>query len=223
MESNITMESSETYGMADKADSITGTVADRADGNKRRLLQHSDQVIIFLIIYDCIAVSLSFLIALLLRFDFRYSQIPDDMLLSWAGFTPFYVIFCVVVFWMLHLYKSIWRFASFTELKRIMLATFITCLIHFMFITLLFETMPAAYYVVGALLQFFFVAGIRFMYRFVLLLRSDRVKFMVHVDNVMLVGAGSAGQMILRDIKRAGEVNERVVCIIDDNKNGVSR
>lgn len=82
--------------------------------------------------------------------------------------------------------------------------------------------MPISYYLAGAVFQLFLVLGIRFSYRFVLLFREARkANASVHenADNVMLIGAGNAGQMILRDFKRAKEIKERVVCFIDDNSN----
>ena len=81
--------------------------------------------------------------------------------------------------------------------------------------------MPISYYFMGALLQFLAILGIRFSYRFVLLLRSDRTanQSTEKGANVMLIGAGNAGQMILRDISKAKETNDKVCCFIDDNEN----
>ena len=81
--------------------------------------------------------------------------------------------------------------------------------------------MPITYYIVGVAIQFLLILFIRFAYRFVLLERSKRAKELQKTlaSRVMLIGAGSAGQMILRDLHGANEVNERVCCIIDDNRN----
>ena len=68
-------------------------------------------------------------------------------------------------------------------------------------------------------MQFGMILAIRFSYRFVLLERSIRIKKEADAAHIMLIGAGQAGQMILRDILRQKETKERVVCIIDDNKN----
>lgn len=78
--------------------------------------------------------------------------------------------------------------------------------------------MPISYYVIGTTVQFIATLGIRFFYRFVLLLRG-RTNNEVQKKNVMIVGAGSAGQMLFRDIKHAKEINETVACFIDDNPN----
>lgn len=122
------------------------------------------------------------------------------------------------MFWFMRLYKSIWRFASYAELMRVILATIVTGCIHIIVVTICVLRMPISYYMIGITIQFILTLGIRFSYRFVLLLRgrsnkSDKEK------KVMLIGAGSAGQMIFRDIKSAKETNEKVACFIDDNPN----
>ena len=78
--------------------------------------------------------------------------------------------------------------------------------------------MPVSYYLIGTVLQFCFTLGIRFSYRFVLLLRSRKYTNN-NVKKVMLIGAGSAGQMIYRDINNSKDTNDKVVCFIDDNPN----
>lgn len=179
-------------------------------------IKHTHIVTAYLVIYDLIMVSGSFFLALFLRFDFRFSMIPAAYFDAWLVFIPFYAVFCVVIFWLFRLYKSIWRFVSFTELKRISVATVITCFVHIVLITLVLQRMPISYYVVGSFFQFTFTVAIRFAYRFVLLLRTKKTG---NLSRVMLIGAGAAGQMILRDMLRAGDVKEKVVCIIDDNRN----
>ena len=103
-----------------------------------------------------------------------------------------------------------------------MLSSAITSVIHIVGITVFFQRMPISYYCIGTVLQFCLVLGIRFSYRFVLLLRKETgigVKRREISSNVMIIGAGEAGQMLLRDVNRARELSDRVVCFIDDNPN----
>ena len=65
------------------------------------------------------------------------------------------------------------------------------------------KRMPISYYFFGVIMQFGLTLGIRFAYRFVLLLRGRHQEESEHLKHVMLIGAGSAGQMIFRDIKHA--------------------
>ena len=180
-------------------------------------LEHWHIIAGLLMVYDALSLAFSYFIALWLRFDLRYTTIDYPYLEAWKHFLPLYILFSIAVFWYLKLYKSIWRFASYSELLRVSVATIISALFHTVGITLLYIRMPISYYFIGALLQYVAVLGIRFSYRFILLIRKIRVKQIN--SRIMVIGAGSAGQMLIRDIQRAGEVDGEVVCIIDDNQN----
>ena len=176
---------------------------------------------IMLVIYDMIAVNLSYLVGLWLRFDLQFSHIESKYILAWSKFIPIYTLITLITFIAFKLYRSIWQFASYTELKHVMYTSIITGILHTLLITLMFERMPIAYYLLGFLIQFLAVLGSRFSYRFVLLLRSDREnikKSQKDMSRVMIVGAGNAGRLLLRDIKRSIDFNDSVVCFIDDDK-----
>ena len=186
-----------------------------------RRFEHWQVIALYLIIYDIIAVNAAYFLALWFRFDCTYSRIPEEYFSSYLKFTPWYTIFCILVFWILRLYNSVWRFASYSELMRAVIATAITFVFQVAGMTLAVGRMLSSYYIFGIIIQFVLVVGIRFSYRFILLERSRREKSegegMMH--RVMLIGAGAAGQMILRDVMRAYETKAKVCCIIDDNPN----
>lgn len=184
-------------------------------------VEHWQVVSIGLVVYDTIAVTLAFFLALWFRFDCRYTMIPSEYLSAYYKFLLIYVVFSIFVFWRMRLYNSIWRFASYSELLRTIVATGITFVFHCIGITVLFGRMPLSYYVFGIMIQFALTLGVRFSYRFVLLERSRQRKSeeIAKAKRVLLIGAGKAGQMILRDIKTAKELKDIVCCIIDDNPN----
>ena len=172
------------------------TTADKTiDGINR--IEHWKHVAAFLVMYDVVAVSFSYFFALLVRFDFAFSKIPVMYLQPWQYFAPVYAVMCVIVFHRLHLYRSIWRFASFTELQRITMAIVITTILHIAGINITiqiltrgtdyeFTRMPFSYYIMGAIVQMLLITGIRFSYRFILLLRASRAK--KNASRIMLVG-----------------------------------
>lgn len=186
-------------------------------GSKRKV-EHWKVVRLLLMVYDFIAVIVSFGIALWLRFDCKVTSVEPQYLTTYKKTIIIYALFCLVVFWFLRLYKSIWRFASYSELLRVILATVVTGVIYTGSLLVFNLHMPVSYYVIGITVQFITTLGIRFFYRFVLLLRG-RTNNEVQKKNVMIIGAGSAGQMLFRDIKHAKETNETVACFIDDNPN----
>ncbi len=182
-------------------------------------LEHWQVVTLLLAVYDFIAVAVSYFAALWLRFDCRFSKIEEPYLQAYYRTILIYSCFCIIVFWFMRLYKSIWRFASYSELLRVIVATVITGSVHVVFMMAFVMRMPISYFVFGILIQFGLTLGVRFSYRFVLLLRGRGYSESEHKKRVMLIGAGSAGQMIFRDIKTAKETNEKVCCLIDDNQN----
>lgn len=186
-------------------------------GSKRKI-EHWQVVRLLLMVYDFIAVIVSFGIALWLRFDCKVTSVEPQYLTNYTKTIIIYALFCLVVFWFLRLYKSIWRFASYSELMRVILATVVTGVIYTGSLLIINLHMPVSYYVIGITVQFIATLGIRFFYRFVLLLRG-RTNNEVQKKNVMIVGTGSAGQMLFRDIKHSIETNETVACFIDDNPN----
>ena len=195
---------------------------------KEKKMEHWQVIVVFLVLYDVVAVNLAYFLAVWFRFDCVFSRIPPAYFQPWLRFAPIYTVLCIVVFAFARLYNSMWRFASFSELLRITSASLLTSVLHIVLITVLLRPllatynvtrMPISYDIIGAVFQFFFVTAIRFSYRLVLLLRDVRAERAITRDRVMLVGAGNAGQMILRDINDNALSKERVYCIIDDNSN----
>ena len=193
----------------------------RVKMKKRSFLEHWQKIAVFLMGYDVLAMAGAYFFALWLRFDCRFTAIPEKYLLAWLNFSPFYIAIGIGMHWVFRLYQSLWRFASYVELKRTVYATGVLGLLHGVLVTVFFERMPISYYVVGMAVQFMLVLVVRFAYRFILLERSKSAKAQQQAlaSRVMLIGAGAAGQMILRDLHSAKEVSERVCCIIDDNSN----
>ena len=183
---------------------------------KRRQLCSKD---LFLMCYDAFAVTAAFFLALWFRFDCQFTQIPSGYLSAWMNFAPWYAAISVTVCWMFRLYQSIWAFASFAEFQRIVYASGVLAAVHTAMIGWLFCRMPNAYYIVGTVIQFALMVFARFFYRFICQEKQKLARQISRscVSRIMLIGAGAAGQLILRDLRRESELNEQVVCIIDDD------
>ena len=179
------------------------------------------QKIALLILYDIIVTNASYFLALWIRYDCNIYSIDQKFVAGWLHFAPIYTVIVVAVFWLMRLYHSMWRFASYHELEHIVQATIITALVHIIGCTLLFQRMPISYYVAGPVFQFVFIFGNRFSYRFLLLVvdRRKAGRQKGKTTNIMIIGAGEAGQTILRDIANHADGVERACCVIDDNSN----
>ena len=188
---------------------------------KKPGMEHWHWVNVFLMLFDLVVAVASYFLALWLRFDCEFSEIPEIYLMAWLKYMPIHAVLSIVVFLALRLYQSIWRFASLVEVERTVVGSAILTVSHAVGITLLFQRMPITYYFIGAFVQFSLVLAVRFGYRFVLLERKKRLRIeqQASASRVMLIGAGAAGQLLLRDLHTAETMNERVCCIIDDNRN----
>lgn len=186
---------------------------------KRKPIEHWKIIAFYLIIYDIVAVNFSYFFGLLLRFDLAYSSIPENYLSAFLRFAPFYTAFSLIVFYVAHMYNSVWRFASFTELNRIFVATVVTTVFQVVGITTFYERMPGSYYIVGCISQFILTVAVRFMYRYITLERAKREKDAMATHRTMIIGAGAAGQMILRELKTSVKATAKPCCVIDDNPN----
>ena len=187
---------------------------------KRYTFEHWQVVAAYLMIYDILAVNLSYLFVLWMRFDCAFSQIPPVYLQTFLKIAPWHTGFSLLVFWLLRLYKSIWRYAGYSELLRVTVATAATGVFYIAVLTVFREKMPVSCYLFGPLVQFCLTVGIRFSYRFITLERIRREKSENDSDKrILLIGAGNAGKLILRDIIRSKEDVGTVKCIIDDDPN----
>lgn len=186
-----------------------------------RHIEHWQVVAVFMTVYDYVAVCAAYFIALWLRFDGSFSAIPSWCMNPYTSFIFPVAAVSILIFHVFHMYNGMWRYASFSELSRACLGSAVSSVLHSVFITVLFNRMPISYYILGAGFQACFLVVVRFAFRFFQILKRRHEP--VEGKRVMLIGAGNAGQMILRDMGKASEVKDRVVCIIDDDPNKLNR
>lgn len=195
-------------------------------GKKRFGLEHYQIINIGLVLFDMLAVNAAFFLALWFRFDcsFEAMERVPEFYDPFRHFAPFYTVICLIVFVLCKMYRSVWRYVSFTELARCLEATAITFVVQIAGTLIFFRRMPVTYYCLGIMLQFLFTLGIRFSYRIFLIFKR---KQMYQIDGatrrVMLIGAGEAGQLIMRDIHKNPNNPDQIVCAIDDNSNKWNR
>ena len=190
---------------------------------KLREIEHWKIIALFAVIYDFAIAHISYFLALWLRFDCNYSAIYPKFLNAYYGFITWYAVLAVIIFHFFHMHRIMWRYASIEELTRTILGSLVASILHCILITVLYCRMPMSYYVWGSMLQMLFVVGLRFLFRFLLFLRSYMWKKNEAGGRVMVIGAGEAGRMILRDLKTSDRLNDKPVCVIDDNPNKWNR
>lgn len=168
---------------------------------------------------DILTVLISYFAALVLRFDLRPWNIPSEYLGGYCWSMPYWVAVTIVVFYGCRLYHSIWRLASLAEFQSIVAAYALLVFAYLGGALFMNLHMPVSYYLMGVVLNFCMTTGIRFSYRFIrfYISRQEMEHGNMEKDRVMVIGAGAAGQTIIRELISSPRTNVQVCCIIDDN------
>ena len=175
--------------------------------------------ILILLIFDLLSIIIASYGALYWRFDFSFAGQCLDYMRSATLLLPFDLVITIVVFWLLKLYKSVWRYASTNELINITAACIICFFLQILLVAVLPVNMPRSYYPMYAFLLMIMVCATRFSYRFLRLVNSKRRTASKDPEkkNTMVIGAGEAGNAIIKEIESSSYVNLKVICVIDDD------
>ena len=179
---------------------------------------------ILLIIFDVLIIQLACYLSIYLRFDFHFADVPTEF---WEGILKYSlinIICTLVLFWGMKLYHSVWHYASSSEFIRIIIACTSSAILQCFGMKVLNIWIPRSYHVFYFALLTFFVVCVRFSYRIMQIVHIRQKKVgKDQVVNVMLVGAGEAGAMILKEFQTSEFLTQKVVCIIDDNPGKIGK
>ncbi|MHB8551464.1 MAG: polysaccharide biosynthesis protein [Acidiferrobacterales bacterium] len=164
-------------------------------------------------LHDLVAILLAWLGAFWLRFNLQ--GIPPEFLHQAALTLP--VVFMVQgsMFWYFGLYRGVWRFASLPDLIRILKAAAAGVSISAVAIFVLtrLTLIPRSVFVLDGLLLVLLLGGPRFVFRWI----KDRHLYGKTGKKVLIVGAGRAGEMLVRDLLRDPERSFQPVAFVDDD------
>ena len=175
-------------------------------------------------VMDVLSILCSYFFALILRFDMRFSTIEPEFL---EGYKNSILIWCAVsilVFFICRLYHSIWSQASVAELEMVLKAYAVLIPVYVVVGKLMHLHMPRSYYVMGYIISFCATTAIRFAYRMLRFFANNAHRGMSTRGNrIMVIGAGAAGQMLIKELRSSDKLESRVCCVIDDNPNKKGR
>lgn len=175
--------------------------------------------IALLVLSDCFAVLMASVLSLYVRYDFHFMEVPREF---WNVIIKLYIpnlLIVFLVFTIFRLYNSVWRYASDTELVNNAVAVVICSIMQPVLIWLMDAFLPQSYAFYYGFFLLVFTCGVRFSYRIVRALQHTRLltKKGSNRVNCMIVGAGAAGNAILKEIETSNYINMHVACAIDDN------
>ena len=169
---------------------------------------------IFLYIVDILAINAAFYIALYLRFE---GNIDPKYLKVYLNNMIYLTLVKVAVFSYFKLYKSLWKYASIEEFLQVIVAAVVsnTGVLSYLFIKQ--TPLPRSVYIIVTMIDIFLIGGIRISYRMLRLLTESELRLSKHSKRVMIIGAGDAGAMIIRELKNHRQLNSIPVAVIDDD------
>ena len=176
------------------------------------------QRIIGLVIMDIMSILLVSFAALYIRYDFSFQDIDPLFFKHCENLLIPNIIGTLIFFVIWKLYRSVWRYASANELVNIVGATACASLAQFVYCKFTDNRMPRSYSVLYFFLLTLAICCIRFGYRILRLINNKRMNLLgkEHCVNVMIIGAGAGGDMILKEIENSRYLSMRAKCIIDD-------
>ena len=180
---------------------------------------------IVLAFIDVLSILVSYLLALLLRFDLIFSAVPREYIEGYIWSMPYWVIVTVVVFYAFRLYHSIWRFAGFEELKTLIQAYIVLLILYVAGMFFMRLHMPRSYFFMGYVLSIVLTGGSRIAYRLLSswTKKNNKEKAEEPADRVMVIGGGQAGLAVIKEMISSNHLNTKVCCVIDDNPNKKGR
>lgn len=176
------------------------------------------QRIIALVIMDVMSILLVSFAALYIRYDFSFQDIDPMFFKHCENLLIPNIIGTLLFFVIWKLYRSVWRYASANELVNIVGATACASLAQLVYCKFTDNRMPRSYSVLYFFLLTLAICCIRFGYRILRLINNKRMNLLgkEHCANVMIIGAGAGGDMILKEIENSRYLSMRAKCIIDD-------
>ena len=175
--------------------------------------------------YDMAMVWICAYLALGLRFDLSLSSVPIEYAREVWKCGLLQMVMVSLVFYAGHLYAIMWGVSGVREMMQVMLACLVAALAQSVGILLFDARMPRSYYV----LWFVLMAGAAMIGRVsfqVLQKITDRINRFLEKSippRVMIIGAGKAGILILKEMKASEKVHGYPVCMIDDDKDKQGR
>ena len=175
---------------------------------------------LWVIAMDAIAVNLSYILALILRYFVHniFINAAYGYLNATLKFAPFYTIICIAVFALFKLYNGMWRYARLSDMNRIIAASVTTAIIYVIGTVLFVKRMPISYYVLGAGIQFMWVTFTRYIYRFVSVEQQLIKNKNLPVRNVMIVGSHMSSQKVIKYLEN--EPSFKPVVVVDSKSSG---
>ena len=188
--------------------------------NFKNIIKEKKIRIIMFLVLDVLSLTLCSFLAMALRFDFhnipyKYTNIIYNYLIIDA-------LILIFIFWTYRIYKSMWSYASISELISIFFSCTTFILVEYIYKCLILKLpLPRSYYLIKLFLLYIFISAIRYSYRIAKTVK-EYYRERSGLKNTMIVGAGDAGRLLITEIwNNKANFKNKICCVIDDDKNKI--
>ncbi len=195
----------------------------RMDDEKRLQIKNKMETLA-IVLGDLVILFLVSVLALWLRFEFHYSEISPEFLERMYKYMPVHFVCSICLFYFCGMYKSIWKYASINEVGNIIKGCFLTTILQWVVMWNISYRMPVSFHCMTFVFLIGFLTLERFAYRI-----FGEMKFryflpnMGNTANVMIIGAGDAGRVMLKEFHDSQYIEGKVVCFIDDSPEKIGK
>ena len=188
---------------------------------KKRLLP------IMIMLMDAVLINAAYVAAFFIRFEgsFFLSNVAQRHFDTYIQTFVTITLLKIIIYYAFGLYKNLWKYASTYELFQIVFTTIMGNVVVITYMFLMQQPLPRGIYAIVILLDMALIGGIRFSYR---VYRSfkDRSKQNgkrkgKKLKKILVVGAGQAGAMVIRELNTHSELKSKPVAVIDDNEDKI--
>ena len=177
----------------------------------------------FLFLTDTFLLNACVYLSLIMRFGVGIVSIEPQYISNYVENVLPYTIMSLLIFWLFRLYHSLWQYASIAEVYRIAEACIIVEVVHFLSNKIMGNMLPRSCYFNAAIYLIIAICASRFMYRMIRTV-LNKYRNIKTSNNVMIIGAGEATNVIMREIQNSSYLaNSNIACIIDDDRRKVGK
>ena len=177
----------------------------------------------FLFLTDTFLLNACVYLSLIMRFDVGIVSIEPQYIRNYVENVLPYTIMSLLIFWLFRLYHSLWQYASIAEVYRIAEACITVEVVHFLSNKIVGNMLPRSCYFNAAIYLIIAICASRFMYRMIRTV-LNKYRNIKTSNNVMIIGAGEATNVIMREIQNSSYLaNSNIACIIDDDRRKVGK
>ena len=174
---------------------------------------------------DILIIYVVSVLSLLVRFDLNYTSIPGYYLDWMYGYLPAHIVCTLIIFYFCKMYKSLWRYASINEMTHIVAGAFLSTALQWIVMWSMKCRMPISFHLMTLVFLICFTTTERFAYRILLEMKHRYINVPQQGSgaNIMIIGAGDAGRVMLREITASQYIQGKVVCFIDDDMEKIGK